>query len=196
MSGGRELPIWFSTWQQEEKQFHTPPSEYKKMWGLSVLLYNVTFSLLTIVTSNQLQPLQRMQRYPAFPSPVQPVMTDPGAFLQIKQPLSHFPSAPPVICSGRSITFTGTVQQTAMRRQKKVSALHAHSPFKLRRSTQKCTPLPKEGRIQQTGTGLHTHSVPCKLRLLLCKRRKGYSGYRLLTRQRRKMSHKSKRLTL
>ena len=126
---------------------HTAPSDHTKRWGLSVLFYNISFSLLTIMTSNHPQPLHTCRGVRCSPSPVQLLMTDFGAFLQIKQPLSLFPSAL-LLLQRTPITFTGAIQKTAIRRQKKLCALHAHSPFKLRRSTQQCTPLLEEESTQ------------------------------------------------
>ena len=147
MSEGRELPSRFSTWQQDENQVHAPPSDHIKRWGLSVSLYNIDFSLLTIVTANHLHPVHTCRG-----SGVLHVLYNLWWLILVPSFKSSSPCrfSPQLFCfcSARSIIFTGTVQQTAMRRQKKTCALHAHSPFKLRRNTQKCTPLLEEESTQ------------------------------------------------
>lgn len=140
------------------------------------MFFYINFSLLPIVTLI-ISTLGR--RAWCSPSPVQLVMTDPGAFLQIKQPLSLFPSG---------LLFL----------QCTVHNLHRRSPINCDEEAEKhqCTgrsvPLQVEeehaeartaprGREHspRTGTGLNTRSVPCKLSLCFAREGMGTLHVRL-----------------
>lgn len=141
-----------------------PIRPHKKVRPFSVALY-INFSLLTMVTCNHLHRLHTCRGVWCSPSPVQLVMTDPGAFLQIKQPLLLLPSA--LLFLQCTLRNTHKCSPAGCDEGAEKDLCGAHSlPLQVEEEHAEVHTTPR-GRQHsaRTGTGLNTRSAPCKLSL-------------------------------